>query len=150
VTAFRLASGKYAPNTSGGAAGRWNHAGTQVIYTASSLALSVLEIIASHGVLPDNYVYVRVGIPEDILISSLVEDDLPGDWCANPHSETSRTLGTNWVNSLASAVLSVPSSVIRTERNYILNPAHADFARIAFSDPVPFVFDERLRRESGQ
>jgi RES domain-containing protein len=71
VTAFRLASGRYAPNTSEGAPGRWNHAGTRVIYTASSLALSVLEIIASRGALPDNYVYVRVDIPEEVPVSAL-------------------------------------------------------------------------------
>jgi RES domain-containing protein len=95
VTAFRLASGKYAPNTSGGAAGRWNHAGTRVIYTASSLALSVLEMLASRGVLPDNYVHVRVDIPDDILISTFFEADLPANWWANPHPEGSRTFGTS-------------------------------------------------------
>jgi RES domain-containing protein len=57
--------------------------------------------------------------------------------------------GTNWANSLVSAVMVVPSSIIRKEHNYILNPAHADFARIAFSSPEPFVFDRRLLGTSG-
>jgi hypothetical protein len=32
--------------------------------------LSVLEIIASRGALPDNYVYVRVDIPEEVPVSA--------------------------------------------------------------------------------
>jgi RES domain-containing protein len=36
--------------------------------------------------------------------------------------------------------------VIPRERNYILNPAHTDFARIQFSSPEPFYFDDRLGR----
>jgi RES domain-containing protein len=39
--------------------------------------------------------------------------------------------------------LSVPS-VILGERNYVLNPAHSDFARIEFAEPEPFRFDLRL------
>jgi len=42
-----------------------------------------------------------------------------------------------------SAVLSVPS-VILGERNYVLNPAHTDFARIEFAQPEAFRFDLRL------
>lgn len=50
-----------------------------------------------------------------------------------------------------SAVLAVPS-VIVGELNYVLNPAHPDFARVNFAEPVPFRFDARLiaRGEKGQ
>jgi len=130
-----------------GAAGRWNHAGTRVIYTASSLALSALEVMASRSVLPDDY--VCVDIPNDIPISSFSDSELPPDWWVYPHPESSRAFGTNWANSLVSAVMVVPFSIIRKEHNYILNPAHADFARIAFSSPEPFMFDRRLLGTSG-
>ena len=132
-----------------GAAGRWNHAGTRVIYTASSLALSALEVMASRSVLPDDYVCVAVDIPNDIPISSFSNSELPPDWWVYPHPESSRAFGTNWANSLVSAVMVVPFSIIRKEHNYILNPVHADFARIAFSSPEPFMFDRRLLGTSG-
>ena len=35
-------------------------------------------------------------------------------------------------------------SVIIGERNYVLNPAHSDFARIEFAQPETFRFDLRL------
>ena len=58
--------------------------------------------------------------------------------------DATRDMGTNWAKSLTTAVLSVPSSVVPRERNYILNPAHPDFGRIRFANPEPFYFDDRL------
>jgi hypothetical protein len=34
--------------------------------------------------------------------------------------------------------------VIPQEKNYLLNPAHPDFTRIARGRPVPFSFDPRM------
>jgi RES domain-containing protein len=42
--------------------------------------------------------------------------------------------------------LRVPSSVVLGEFNYLLNPAHPDFARITIARPESFDFDSRLRR----
>jgi hypothetical protein len=38
----------------------------------------------------------------------------------------------------------VPSSVLSVEYNFVLNPAHPDFALIRFRPPTPFRFDPRL------
>ncbi|HZP41975.1 MAG TPA: hypothetical protein VFD84_10765 [Candidatus Binatia bacterium] len=38
----------------------------------------------------------------------------------------------------------MPSAVVPEERNYLLNPAHRDFRRIAFGAPRPFSFDPRV------
>jgi RES domain-containing protein len=72
--------------------------------------------------------------------------DLPTGWDSNPSLDATRDIGTLWANGLTTVVLSVPSAVIPRERNYILNPAHPDFARIKFSGPEPFYFDDRLGR----
>ena len=44
------------------------------------------------------------------------------------------------------AVLLAPSAAIRGEWNVLLNPVHANFARIAFKNPVAFEFDARMFR----
>jgi RES domain-containing protein len=44
------------------------------------------------------------------------------------------------------AVLSVPSAIVTDERNYLLNPAHADFQHIIFLASQPFQFDPRLKQ----
>ena len=43
-----------------------------------------------------------------------------------------------------SAVLEVPSAVIETDSNYLLNPRHRDFNATRIMDPQPFEFDLRL------
>src|SRR6266699_3045537 len=94
-----------------------------------------------------------VEIPDDLTVRVLSINELPPNWWANPHSDGTRDLGTDWAKELETAVLGVPSAVIRREReqkylsrrerNFILNPAHPDFARIDFGEPERFVFDKR-------
>ncbi|MGA3241605.1 MAG: RES domain-containing protein [Bryobacteraceae bacterium] len=62
-----------------------------------------------------------------------------------PRKRKTSDLGTGWVIRAATAVLSVPSVIVPSERNYLLNPAHPDFVRIRFSPPRPFTFDKRLK-----
>jgi RES domain-containing protein len=54
---------------------------------------------------------------------------LPDTWSTLSPAEqlVTKRLGDVWVEQQRSAVLSVPS-VIVGERNYVLNPAHPDFA----------------------
>lgn len=109
-------------------------------------ALCALEILASAGELAVDYVATPIKISSDIAVTMIAVGELPENWNASEAIDATRDIGTNWANGLATAVLSVPSAVIPRERNYILNPAHPDFARIQFSDPEPFYFDDRLTR----
>jgi RES domain-containing protein len=43
-----------------------------------------------------------------------------------------------------SAILAVPSVIITGETNYLLNPAHPDFRKIAVGQHAGFAFDPRL------
>jgi len=45
---------------------------------------------------------------------------------------------------MGSAVLSVPSATVPSERNYLLNPMHLDFSKVTINKAVPFSFDSRL------
>lgn len=126
--------------------GRWNRKGTSVIYTAASRALCALEVLANADELADDYISISIEIPDSLSITSMSVADLPTGWDSNPSLDATRDIGTAWANGLSTAVLSVPSSVIPRERNYILNPAHPDLARIKFCDPEPFYFDDRLGR----
>lgn len=46
---------------------------------------------------------------------------------------------------MRSLALRVPSAVIPTEFNLLLNPNHKDVGRIELLDEQPFAFDARLR-----
>jgi len=54
--------------------------------------------------------------------------------------------GKIWHFDQISAVLKVPSTIIPTECNYVLNPGHPDFKKVAVKQAMPFKFDQRLNR----
>ena len=65
-----------------------------------------------------------------------------GDGC--PVAGALQLIGDEWVKSGRSAVLEVPSAVIETDSNYLLNPQHSDVQNLRVLDPQPFEFDTRL------
>jgi RES domain-containing protein len=146
---YRLGSRRYPANEGEGAGlygGRWNHRGTPVIYAAQSRALCALEILANADELLSDYIATPIELPNDLLTTSRSIATLPPMWNAREPSDLTRDIGTQWANSLMSAVLVVPSSVIPQELNYILNPRHPDFSKINFLTPEAFLFDDRLHR----
>jgi RES domain-containing protein len=120
--------------------GRWNTPGRSVVYLAESISLAVLEILVhmSRQDFPLGYVCIAAKIPDDVPILMLA--DLQGS-CA---SERTQELGDYWFDGKLSPVLRVPSVVVPSEFNYLLNPLHARFIEIVVDPPVPFHFDERL------
>jgi RES domain-containing protein len=107
---------------------------------AETVSLAVLENLVhmSKEDFPVGYVVVAAVVPEHIRI--LRDEDL----LLKLHDINQRRLGDQWIDSCASAVLEVRSTIVPVEHNYLLNPEHPDFAEIAAEPPVPFVFDERL------
>jgi len=55
-----------------------------------------------------------------------------------------QTIGDEWMFNRTSAVLRVPSAVVPTEWNYLLNPSHPDFAMVTIGAKQRIKFDPRL------
>jgi RES domain-containing protein len=149
VVVYRIGSSRHPANDGKGASlypGRWNHEGTPVVYCAESRCCCALEVLVNADELADDYISISIEIPDDLGLMSMEVADLPAGWDANPSIDATRDIGSSWAMSQSTPVFSVPSAVIPRERNYILNPAHPDFARIHFSSPEPFYFDDRLGR----
>jgi RES domain-containing protein len=129
------------------AGGRWNSPGIAVVYAAETLALAVLEVLVHLGTrtaLPA-YSAIRARLP-DAAIEGLDPAALPADWRESPPPAAVQALGDAWVRRGRSLALAVPSVIVPTERNVVLNPRHPDFAQIAIGTPAPFPFDARLVR----
>lgn len=127
--------------------GRWNSRGTSVVYTAQSVSLASLELLVhldNHQILT-KYLVAEVRF-DDGLVTEISRDKLPRNWRESPPPDETQALGDAWANANLSAVLRVPSTVIETECNYLLNPNHPAFASIEIRDPTNFKFDERLAR----
>ncbi|CAD6563189.1 hypothetical protein LMG24235_08431 [Paraburkholderia sabiae] len=67
----------------------------------------------------------------------------PGGWDA-PALQAAREFGDAWLTESRTALLIVPSVVVRAEFNVLVNPAHPDATRIAATEPQPVAWDERL------
>jgi RES domain-containing protein len=129
--------------------GRWNSPGHPVVYTAQSLALAALEILVhvdSDKLLQD-YVAIPVTVDPQ-LITQVEESALPNNWRAYPASKATRTIGAAWISEGVLPVLQVPSAVIPTEFNFLLNPSHKDFRKLRIGKPQLFRFDRRLTDKS--
>ncbi len=144
---YRIGSNRYPANDGKGAArfgGRWNQKGVPLIYAAESRALCALEILAGSREFADDYISIPIEVPDDLPCRILTSAELPEGWDSAGHGNSTRELGTTWANSMETAILVVPSAVLPRERNYLINPRHPDFSRVAFHDAEPFFFDKRL------
>ena len=92
---YRIGSSRHPANDGTGASlypGRWNPRGVPVIYTAQNSSLCALEILAGGRELASDYVVVRIEIPNDLAINTLADEELPDDWNAEVHPDSTRAL----------------------------------------------------------
>ncbi|MFZ0241629.1 MAG: RES family NAD+ phosphorylase [Desulfobacterales bacterium] len=125
---------------------RWNKKGTRIIYTASSLSLATLEILVNMPtrlIANKNYLAIAASFNEK-LVKRVRTKDLPPNWSQYPATFITKELGTLWVEEGKSAVLAVPSSLIPSEMNFLINPSHPDFGQISIGKPENYQFDKRL------
>jgi RES domain-containing protein len=123
--------------------GRWNSPGVRVVYVSVNKSLAALETLV-HLTPPVTSTFVAVPIEfEKALVEFFPVKSLPAGWNAEPPSLLSQQIGDTWAKTARSAILALPS-VLTDETNYLLNPAHPDFSKIAFGKPEPFTFDPRL------
>lgn len=126
--------------------GRWNSPGTRMVYVASSRSLATLELlvhIEDLSILEEQFSVIPVEIPGGLILR-IDAVDLPGGWhLPEPVAET-QLFGDAWIRDGHTAVMEVPSAVINEERNYLINPAHADFPSIMIGAACPFRIDPRL------
>lgn len=128
------------------ASGRWHTKGNPIVYTASSASLAALEVLVHVDPLmaPNDLRLLAIELPDDLTTEALELSALPEDWHAVPAPASLQALGTSWLSSGRTAALSVPSAVIKVERNVLLNPRHPAVRRIRVSSDEAFSFDTRL------
>lgn len=131
--------------------GRWNPAGVPVVYASEHFSLAVLEVLVHARVDQVRVVLhaFEITIP-DALVEVVRAEQLPRGWDGAAIARATRELGATWARGRRSVALSVPSVIVRQERNVVLNPLHSDFAQLDIARPARFRFDERLLRTSGQ
>ena len=150
LTGWRIVKRKHAKTAFSGEGarlygGRWNHSGVPLVYTAGTISLAVLEMLVhlDSTELLQHYVIFEVTF-DSKLVTPIDPGELPKNWRAYPPPHASQKIGDAWAKTAKSAVLGAPSVVVPSEKNYLLNPRHADFPQVRIHKSAPFQFDPRL------
>jgi RES domain-containing protein len=150
ITAWRLVKSRHAAAAFDGEGaqlhgGRWNSPGTRVAYASDSIALAALEVLAhlqSTAVL-EAYSLATIRFPED-RVEVLEKASLPVRWRQFPTPPENQAIGDRWVAEGRSLILRVPSAIIPSASNVLINPSHPDFSKVVIGRPERFAFDPRL------
>jgi RES domain-containing protein len=150
MRAWRISRQAYAGSLTGRGglyvSGRWHHQGWPVVYTSATPSLAALEVLVhvDPGLAPTDLRLIEIDVPDGIDTETCDPTLLTADWQRFPAPVALQDFGTEWLSSLRTPVLTVPSAVLAIERNYLINPAHPDASRIRIVREQAFSFDPRL------
>lgn len=146
---YRISSGLYIKDLTGlgpkSYGGRWNYRGVPAIYTSETRALAALEFLVHVKTRKaDNLKIATIAIQDSIIPMEFRIETLPKGWRDHPPPVKLAELGTDWLKSLKSLMLRVPSAVIPNEVNLIINPMHKDMKYVKIIHVEDFTYDKRL------
>ncbi|MBP6184978.1 MAG: RES family NAD+ phosphorylase [Saprospiraceae bacterium] len=150
---FRLTRKKYMGQLSGvGAAlypGRWNRKGQEVIYTAESRALALVEVLVhlAKDLVPSDYYLQTIEIPDDLPIGTITSNALPPHWYDPMPANETRLIGAAILQN--QCLMRVPSAIVQDEWNLLINPHQTGFERIVLLHEEPFSLDVRFFSPPG-
>ncbi len=129
--------------------GRWNGDKEPIIYSSLTISMAVLETAAhiDDTGLPLNRYLIEINVPTPIWASREVVNPkkLPTTWVAIPAGRASVKFGSDWLLSLRSAILIVPSVIVPEESVVLINPRHADAPKIKAKNLRLFEYNRLFR-----
>ncbi len=147
---YRITGKKYAGDLTGiGAAlfgGRWNKKGTPVLYTGENKEIALLEtVVHTPPLLIPALEILTLEIPDDS-ITAIEKISLPKNWAVYPAPAILSEIGERWIKEGRTIAMKVPSCIIHSSYNYILNCRHSDYSKVKLIDQKDFKFDSRLKK----
>jgi len=148
VRLWRLARAPFAAFDGVGSArggSRWSSKSIPILFASSTQSLALLEVLVHtpRELIPDDYVFIAIEIPDD-RTQSVSKEMLPPDWADSPPPTNLKAIGDDWARSNRSCALLIPSVIVPNELNCMINPRHPDFSRIEISTPISFILDKRF------
>jgi RES domain-containing protein len=129
--------------------GRWNSAGTYMLYASENSSLAYLENLVhfEQQFAPPSLCVVTLEMPPDKkLVMELAEEDYPQNWLEISNLDNKK-MGDRWMKECRYLAVKVRSAINTKEYNYLLNPLFPgfhDLVRIAAVEEL--AVDVRLVR----
>ena len=149
LTLWRLVTGPHTIWSGEGArrhGARWNPKGLAAIYTASSFAGGLLEVLvhANRKAPPSATRFVKADVPDSVSREFFDSGTLTG-WDDPLDATLAQAFGKDWIEQKRSAILIVPSVVTSGyDLNVVVNPDHPDFGDILAGPETPVTLDPRF------
>lgn len=131
-----------------GFSNRWNRDDEYVIYTSSSRALAMLELLVHRSGLDlgkgFRLLEIKLSITEKDIEEIRVEK-LVKNWQSIEAYSQEQKIGSEWYKRFDKLILKVPSVVIPQEYNYVINTRHKDFEKKVKLELIEEIdFDRRI------
>jgi RES domain-containing protein len=151
IRVYRILRAPYAKNPLDGVGawlfgGRWSSRGTRLAYTSPHLSLAMIEYFVhlDPDRLPHDLVVVSADVPDQVSRIAISATRLPENWRQSPAPACLTAIGDRFVAAQKAAILIVPSALVPSESNWLINPQHSEFGKIRVLPPEPFSYDERF------
>jgi RES domain-containing protein len=93
---------------------------------------------------PKDLVVVAADVPDHVSRMVLTPRKLPSNWRQVPAPPALAAIGDAFAAGGKSAILALPSALVPSESNWLLNPLHPEFADIRIRPAEPFHYDSRF------
>ena len=146
---YNIRTAKYAQSLqASGVANRWNKNDEFVIYTASSRALSTLELVVHRNYINIDNSYKLLVIEldcEETEIMDISKTKLPKNWQSVEAYPKLQEIGSKWYQDFKFLAMRVPSAIIPKEFNYLINTKHPNFSeKVKIYELESYEWDNRL------
>lgn len=128
--------------------GRWSSPGTRLIYTSEHQSLAMLEYFVHLDPedAPDDLVLATAEVPDNVSREMIHSREIPAYWRETPAPPELAQIGDEFVKKAETCLLLVPSALAVNENNWLINPQHPEFKKIAMNPPESLSYDPRMFR----
>lgn len=127
------------------ASARWHTRGRRIVYLAESAAGALIEALVHLEVdpaaPPRHFTLFQVSVPPEVAIEPVDAAALGGHLT---DLDLTRELGDQWLKSMRSPLIRVPSVLLPETFNVLFNPAHAAAAEVRAAGQYRYPWDPRL------
>jgi RES domain-containing protein len=130
--------------------GRWSSPGARLVYTSEHQSLAMLEYFVHLDPedAPDDLGLATADVPDNLSRQRLHAPSFPAHWRDTPAPPELAQIGDEFVNKAETCLLLVSSALAVNENNWLINPQHPEFKKIALQAPEPLRYDPRMFRRS--
>ena len=126
--------------------GRWHTKGHPIIYCSEDPSTALLETLVNIEIdsedRPQTFQVLKIQSSAALTVERVNVKKLTSDWRTN--LVLTKSMGDNWLRSLKSLLLEVPSVLIPERRNSLINPMHQEMKKLRITARYSHPFDQRF------